>query len=77
MEGPEAAPPWSLELVLAGLCRVVEALPEDMRSGSTPDGFPWELVTGGAIVGFFAFFLSLWRTVRSVRRQRLKKKSLP
>ncbi|XP_073924195.1 melanoma inhibitory activity protein 2 isoform X6 [Castor canadensis] len=47
--------------------RVVEALPEDMRSGPTPDGFPWELVTGGAIVGFFAFFLFLWRTVRSVR----------
>ncbi|KAM9645873.1 melanoma inhibitory activity protein 2 isoform 2-T2 [Trichechus inunguis] len=46
---------------------VVAALPEDMRPGPDPYGFPWELVTGAAIFGFFAVLLFLWRSFRSVR----------
>uniref|UniRef100_G1PLG4 Melanoma inhibitory activity protein 2 n=1 Tax=Myotis lucifugus TaxID=59463 RepID=G1PLG4_MYOLU len=47
--------------------RVVAALPEDMREGSNPYGFPWELLVCAVIVGFFAVFLFLWRSFRSVR----------
>ncbi|XP_036202405.1 melanoma inhibitory activity protein 2 isoform X9 [Myotis myotis] len=46
---------------------VVAALPEDMRKGSNPYGFPWELLVCAVIVGFFAVFLFLWRSFRSVR----------
>ncbi|XP_014647589.1 PREDICTED: melanoma inhibitory activity protein 3 isoform X1 [Ceratotherium simum simum] len=47
--------------------KVVAALPEDMRPGSNFYGFPWELVICTAIIGFFAVFLFLWRSFRSVR----------
>ncbi|XP_036202345.1 melanoma inhibitory activity protein 2 isoform X2 [Myotis myotis] len=47
--------------------KVVAALPEDMRKGSNPYGFPWELLVCAVIVGFFAVFLFLWRSFRSVR----------
>ncbi|XP_016065276.1 PREDICTED: cTAGE family member 5 isoform X2 [Miniopterus natalensis] len=46
---------------------VVTALPEDMRKGSNPYGFPWELLICAAIVGFFAVFVLLWRSIRSIR----------
>ncbi|KAM5340431.1 melanoma inhibitory activity protein 2 isoform 6-T6 [Glossophaga mutica] len=46
---------------------VVAALPEDMRKSSNPYGFPWELLICAAIVGFFAVFLFLWRSFRSIR----------
>ncbi|XP_015446102.1 endoplasmic reticulum export factor CTAGE5 isoform X2 [Pteropus alecto] len=47
--------------------RVVAALPEDMRPGPTPYGLPGELLICAATVGFFAFFLFLWRSFRSIR----------
>lgn len=46
---------------------VVATLPEDMRPGPNPYGFPWELVICVAIVGTFAVFLLLWRSFQSVR----------
>ncbi|XP_069883214.1 melanoma inhibitory activity protein 2 isoform X11 [Dipodomys merriami] len=46
---------------------VVAALPEDMRPGPNPYGFPWELVICVAFGGFFAVALFLWRSFRSVR----------
>ncbi|XP_058522351.1 melanoma inhibitory activity protein 2 isoform X2 [Ochotona princeps] len=51
-------------LVLAEM--VVATLPEDMRS-QNPYGFPWEWVILAAIVGIFAVFLFLWRSVQSIR----------
>ncbi|XP_058149512.1 melanoma inhibitory activity protein 2 isoform X2 [Dasypus novemcinctus] len=47
--------------------RVVAVLPEDMRPSPSPYGFPQELVICTVIVGFFALFLFLWRSFRSVR----------
>ncbi|KAM7157045.1 melanoma inhibitory activity protein 2 isoform 5-T5 [Molossus nigricans] len=47
--------------------RVGAALPEDMRKGSDPYGFPLELLICSAVVGFFAIFLFLWRSFRSIR----------
>ncbi|XP_066199318.1 melanoma inhibitory activity protein 2 isoform X3 [Saccopteryx leptura] len=47
--------------------RVVAALPEDMRKYSNPYGFPWELLICAAIAVFFAVFLFLWRSFRSIR----------
>lgn len=47
--------------------RVVAALPEDMRNGSNPYGFPWELLVCAVTVGFFAVLLFLWRSFRSIR----------
>ncbi|XP_006152407.1 melanoma inhibitory activity protein 2 isoform X9 [Tupaia chinensis] len=67
MEGPRAAPQRYLGLVLEQLHRVVAALPEDMRPGPSPYGFPWELAMCVAIVGFLAVLLFLWRSFRSVR----------
>lgn len=49
--------------------KVVAALPEDMRKGSNPYGFPWELLVCAVTVGFFAVFLFLWRSFRSVSNQ--------
>ncbi|KAF4018036.1 hypothetical protein G4228_009632, partial [Cervus hanglu yarkandensis] len=49
--------------------RAVAALPEDMRQ-SNLYGFPWELVICATIVGFFAVLLFLWRSFRSVRREK-------
>lgn len=49
--------------------KVVAALPEDMRPGPTPYGLPGELLICAATVGFFAFFLFLWRSFRSVSNQ--------
>ncbi|XP_055989744.1 melanoma inhibitory activity protein 2 isoform X2 [Sorex fumeus] len=46
---------------------VVATLPEDMRPGPNPYGFPWELVICVAIVGTFAVFLLLWRSFKSIR----------
>ncbi|XP_037359134.1 melanoma inhibitory activity protein 2 isoform X2 [Talpa occidentalis] len=56
---------FSLILILAE--KVVAALPEDMRPGPTPYGFPWELVICATFVGLFAVLLFLWRSFRSVR----------
>lgn len=67
MEGSRAAPQPYLGLVLEKLHRVVAALPEDMRPGPTPYGLPGELLICAATVGFFAFFLFLWRSFRSIR----------
>ncbi|ELK11301.1 Cutaneous T-cell lymphoma-associated antigen 5 [Pteropus alecto] len=67
MEGSKAAPQPYLGLVLEKLHRVVAALPEDMRPGPTPYGLPGELLICAATVGFFAFFLFLWRSFRSIR----------
>ncbi|XP_039105481.1 melanoma inhibitory activity protein 2 isoform X1 [Hyaena hyaena] len=47
--------------------RVVAALPEDMRPGPNPYGFPWEMVICAGVVGVFAVLLFLWRSFRSVR----------
>ncbi|KAM5242415.1 melanoma inhibitory activity protein 2 isoform 5-T5 [Hipposideros larvatus] len=47
--------------------RVAAALPEDMTPGPNPYGFPGELLICAATVGFFAFFLFLWRSFRSIR----------
>lgn len=46
---------------------VVATLPEDMRPGPNPYGFPWELVICATVVGIFAVLLFLWRSFRSVR----------
>ncbi|XP_039105485.1 melanoma inhibitory activity protein 2 isoform X5 [Hyaena hyaena] len=46
---------------------VVAALPEDMRPGPNPYGFPWEMVICAGVVGVFAVLLFLWRSFRSVR----------
>ncbi|XP_077625314.1 melanoma inhibitory activity protein 2 isoform X3 [Crocuta crocuta] len=46
---------------------VVAALPEDMRPGPNPYGFPWEMVICAGGVGVFAVLLFLWRSFRSVR----------
>ncbi|XP_047717274.1 melanoma inhibitory activity protein 2 isoform X6 [Prionailurus viverrinus] len=46
---------------------VVAVLPEDMRPGPNPYGFPWEMVICAAVVGVFAVLLFLWRSFRSVR----------
>uniref|UniRef100_A0A8D2AK97 Melanoma inhibitory activity protein 2 n=1 Tax=Sciurus vulgaris TaxID=55149 RepID=A0A8D2AK97_SCIVU len=46
--------------------KVVAALPEDMRPGPHPYGFPWELVICAAI-GVLAILLFLWRSFQSVR----------
>ncbi|KAM5340439.1 melanoma inhibitory activity protein 2 isoform 12-T14 [Glossophaga mutica] len=67
MEEPRTAPQPYLGLVLEKLRWVVAALPEDMRKSSNPYGFPWELLICAAIVGFFAVFLFLWRSFRSIR----------
>ncbi|XP_021571957.1 cTAGE family member 5-like isoform X2 [Carlito syrichta] len=66
MEEAGAAPRLLLGLVLAELHRVVAALPETMRRGSDPYGFPWELVICAAVVAVLIF---LWRGFRSVRRR--------
>uniref|UniRef100_A0A8C8WJP8 Melanoma inhibitory activity protein 2 n=1 Tax=Panthera leo TaxID=9689 RepID=A0A8C8WJP8_PANLE len=47
--------------------RVVAVLPEDMRPGPNPYGFPWEMVICAGVVGVFAVLLFLWRSFRSVR----------
>uniref|UniRef100_A0A8C8ZJF1 Melanoma inhibitory activity protein 2 n=1 Tax=Prolemur simus TaxID=1328070 RepID=A0A8C8ZJF1_PROSS len=47
--------------------RVVAALPEDMKPGPNPFGFPWELVICAAVVGFFAVLFVVWRSFQSVR----------
>ncbi|XP_047717272.1 melanoma inhibitory activity protein 2 isoform X4 [Prionailurus viverrinus] len=67
MEGPGSAPQSYLGLVLEKLRRVVAVLPEDMRPGPNPYGFPWEMVICAAVVGVFAVLLFLWRSFRSVR----------
>ncbi|XP_045424130.1 melanoma inhibitory activity protein 2 isoform X11 [Lemur catta] len=67
MEGPRAAPQQYLGLVLEELRRVVAALPEDMKPGPNPFGFPWELVICAAVVGFFAVLFVVWRSFQSVR----------
>uniref|UniRef100_A0A8C9DKN6 MIA SH3 domain ER export factor 2 n=1 Tax=Prolemur simus TaxID=1328070 RepID=A0A8C9DKN6_PROSS len=46
---------------------VVAALPEDMKPGPNPFGFPWELVICAAVVGFFAVLFVVWRSFQSVR----------
>ncbi|XP_040332950.1 melanoma inhibitory activity protein 2 isoform X14 [Herpailurus yagouaroundi] len=46
---------------------VVAVLPEDMRPGPNPYGFPWEMVICAVVVGVFAVLLFLWRSFRSVR----------
>ncbi|XP_054446509.1 melanoma inhibitory activity protein 2 isoform X3 [Pteronotus mesoamericanus] len=46
---------------------VVAALPEDIGKSSNSYGFPWELLICAAIVGFFAVFLFLLRSFRSIR----------
>ncbi|XP_042845531.1 melanoma inhibitory activity protein 2 isoform X5 [Panthera tigris] len=46
---------------------VVAVLPEDMRPGPNPYGFPWEMVICAGVVGVFAVLLFLWRSFRSVR----------
>ncbi|XP_074184283.1 melanoma inhibitory activity protein 2 isoform X11 [Rhinolophus sinicus] len=46
---------------------VAAALPEDMTPGPNSYGFPGELLICAATVGFFAFFLFLWRSFRSIR----------
>ncbi|XP_045306737.1 melanoma inhibitory activity protein 2 isoform X16 [Leopardus geoffroyi] len=46
---------------------VVAVLPEDMRPGPNPYGFPWEMVICAGVVGIFAVLLFLWRSFRSVR----------
>ncbi|XP_008062919.1 cTAGE family member 5-like isoform X2 [Carlito syrichta] len=66
MEEAGAAPLWLSWLVLAELHRVVAALPEAMRRGSNPDGFPWESVICAAVVAVLVF---LWRGFSSVRRR--------
>ncbi|XP_058522357.1 melanoma inhibitory activity protein 2 isoform X8 [Ochotona princeps] len=66
MEAPRATPPPFVGLLLDELRRVVATLPEDMRS-QNPYGFPWEWVILAAIVGIFAVFLFLWRSVQSIR----------
>uniref|UniRef100_F7DDF9 MIA SH3 domain ER export factor 2 n=1 Tax=Macaca mulatta TaxID=9544 RepID=F7DDF9_MACMU len=68
MEEPGATPQPYLGLVLEELRRVVAALPEGMRPDSY--GFPWELVVCAAVVGFFAVIFFLWRSFRSVRREK-------
>lgn len=67
MEPPGAAARPSWGPVLEKLRWVVAALPEDMRKGSNPYGFPWELLVCAVTVGFFAVFLFLWRSFRSIR----------
>ncbi|KAM4854037.1 melanoma inhibitory activity protein 2 isoform 2-T2 [Thomomys bottae] len=67
MEGLKAAPQPYLGLVVEELRRVVAALPEDMRPGPNPYGFPWELVICVAFGGLFAVALFLWQSFRSVR----------
>ncbi|XP_074184282.1 melanoma inhibitory activity protein 2 isoform X10 [Rhinolophus sinicus] len=67
MEGSRAAPQPYLGLVLEKLRRVAAALPEDMTPGPNSYGFPGELLICAATVGFFAFFLFLWRSFRSIR----------
>ncbi|XP_039105484.1 melanoma inhibitory activity protein 2 isoform X4 [Hyaena hyaena] len=67
MEGLGTAPQSVLGLVLEKLRRVVAALPEDMRPGPNPYGFPWEMVICAGVVGVFAVLLFLWRSFRSVR----------
>ncbi|XP_078304430.1 melanoma inhibitory activity protein 2 isoform X11 [Panthera onca] len=67
MEGPGSAPQSYLGLVLEKLRRVVAVLPEDMRPGPNPYGFPWEMVICAGVVGVFAVLLFLWRSFRSVR----------
>ncbi|XP_040824455.1 melanoma inhibitory activity protein 2 isoform X7 [Ochotona curzoniae] len=66
MEAPRATPQPFVGLLLDELRRVVATLPEDMRS-QNPYGFPWEWVILAAIVGIFAVFLFLWRSVQSIR----------
>uniref|UniRef100_A0A2K6PSB8 MIA SH3 domain ER export factor 2 n=1 Tax=Rhinopithecus roxellana TaxID=61622 RepID=A0A2K6PSB8_RHIRO len=68
MEEPGATPQPYLGLILEKLRRVVAALPEGMRPDSY--GFPWELVICAAVVGFFAVLFFLWRSFRSVRREK-------
>lgn len=67
MEEPRATPQPYLGLFLEELRRVVATLPEDMRPGPNPYGFPWELVICATVVGIFAVLLFLWRSFRSVR----------
>uniref|UniRef100_A0A8D1NTQ9 Melanoma inhibitory activity protein 2 n=1 Tax=Sus scrofa TaxID=9823 RepID=A0A8D1NTQ9_PIG len=57
-------PAFSPIVILTG--RVVAALPEDMNF----HGFPWEVVICATIVGLFAVVLFLWRSFRSVRREK-------
>ncbi|KAF6351815.1 MIA SH3 domain ER export factor 2 [Rhinolophus ferrumequinum] len=47
--------------------KVAAALPEDMTPGPNSYGFPGELLICAATVGFFAFFLFLWRSFRSIQ----------
>uniref|UniRef100_A0A4X1SUA4 MIA SH3 domain ER export factor 2 n=1 Tax=Sus scrofa TaxID=9823 RepID=A0A4X1SUA4_PIG len=44
----------------------IQSLPEDMNF----HGFPWEVVICATIVGLFAVVLFLWRSFRSVRREK-------
>ncbi|XP_053449271.1 melanoma inhibitory activity protein 2 isoform X18 [Nycticebus coucang] len=67
MEGPGAAPQQYMGLVLTELRRVVAILPEDMKPGPNPFGFPWELVICATIVGFFASLFFVWRSFQMVR----------
>ncbi|KAF6351816.1 MIA SH3 domain ER export factor 2 [Rhinolophus ferrumequinum] len=67
MEGSRAATQPYLGLVLEKLRRVAAALPEDMTPGPNSYGFPGELLICAATVGFFAFFLFLWRSFRSIQ----------
>uniref|UniRef100_H0WM61 MIA SH3 domain ER export factor 2 n=1 Tax=Otolemur garnettii TaxID=30611 RepID=H0WM61_OTOGA len=67
MEGPGAAPQQYLGPVLEELRRVVATLPEDMKPGPNPFGFPWELVICATIVGFFAILFFVWRSFQAVR----------
>ncbi|XP_053419531.1 melanoma inhibitory activity protein 2-like [Nycticebus coucang] len=67
MEGPGAASQQYLGLVLGELGRVVEILPEDMKPGPNPFGFPWQLVICVTIVGFFAILFCVWRSFPAVR----------
>ncbi|XP_053449254.1 melanoma inhibitory activity protein 2 isoform X5 [Nycticebus coucang] len=46
---------------------VVAILPEDMKPGPNPFGFPWELVICATIVGFFASLFFVWRSFQMVR----------
>uniref|UniRef100_A0A673TFK1 MIA SH3 domain ER export factor 2 n=1 Tax=Suricata suricatta TaxID=37032 RepID=A0A673TFK1_SURSU len=67
MEGRGTAPQSYWGLVLEKLRMVVAVLPEDLRPGPNPYGFPWEMVICAGVVGVFALLLFLWRSFRSVR----------
>ncbi|NXK92364.1 CTGE5 factor, partial [Formicarius rufipectus] len=50
--------------------QVVALLPEDMRPGPDLYGFPWEIVICAGVVGMFTILLFLYRSYRSVRREK-------